>query len=129
MAFIADDGLLFRPNAVNGKKWMQDHPVPPSDKHPLLAWQPVFARMATSGDLGFTTGPWEFKNDKGDATPEGYGHFVTIWKRQTDGSWKFAVDLGISHPESGGPLKLWQVSDEPGERASKVVNVQEEKKS
>ena len=26
MAFIADDGLLFRPGAVNGKKWMLEHP-------------------------------------------------------------------------------------------------------
>jgi len=128
MSFIADDGLLFRPNAVNGKKWMQDHPVPPSDKHPLLAWQPVFAGMAASGDLGFTTGPWEFKSDKADATPAGYGHFVTIWKRQPDGSWKFAVDLGISHPESGGPLKIWQVSDEPPVKTQKLVNVPDEQK-
>jgi ketosteroid isomerase-like protein len=128
MMFIADDGLLFRPNAVNGKKWMQDHPVPPSDKHPLLAWQPAFARVAASGDLGFTTGPWEFKNDKSDTTPVGYGHFVTIWKKQADGSWKFAVDLGISHPESGGPLKVWEVSDEPDVKSSKVVNVSEERK-
>lgn len=128
MSFIADDGLLFRPNAVNGKKWMQDHPVPTSDKHPLLAWQPVFARMAASGDLGFTTGPWEFKNDKSDATPAGYGHFVTVWKRQPDGSWKFAVDLGISHPESGGPLRRWQVSEEPVAKSSKVINVPEEQK-
>lgn len=128
MSFIADDGLLFRPTAVNGKKWMQDHPVPASDKHPLLAWQPVFARVATSGDLGFTTGPWEFKSDRSDEKPSGYGHFVTIWKKQVDGSWKFAVDLGISHPDSGGPLKLWQVSDERSAKTQKSVNVPEEQK-
>jgi hypothetical protein len=29
LAFIADDGLLFRPGAVNGKKWMLEHPAPP----------------------------------------------------------------------------------------------------
>src|ERR1043165_6665833 len=63
MAFIADEGLLFRPTAVNGKKWMSEHPVPPSDKRPLLAWQPAFAGMAAAGDLGLTTGPWEFKED------------------------------------------------------------------
>src|SRR6185436_12630587 len=66
MAFIADDGLLFRPGAVNGKKWMIEHPVPPaqnSDKKPLLSWQPAFAGMAASGDMGFTTGPWEAKAD------------------------------------------------------------------
>ena len=109
MTFIADDGLLFRPTAVNGKKWMNDHPVPPpSDKHPLLAWQPAFAGMSAAGDLGFTTGPWEFRQDVKDEKPAGYGHFVTLWKKQTDGTWKFVIDLGISHPMSGGPQTLWQ---------------------
>src|SRR5215211_2686440 len=103
MAFIADDGLLFRPGAVNGKKWMQEHPVPPSGKHPLLAWQPAFAGMSAAGDLGFTTGPWEAKPDVKDEKPSGYGHFVTVWKKQSDGTWKLVVDLGISHPQSGGP--------------------------
>src|SRR6476659_2820488 len=82
LAFIADDGLLFRPGAVNGKQWMQEHPVPPSDKNPLLAWQPAFAGMSVSGDLGFTTGPWEFKEDRSDQTPSRYGDFVTVWKKQ-----------------------------------------------
>jgi ketosteroid isomerase-like protein len=107
MEFIADDGLLFRPGAVNGKKWMLAHPVPASDKHPTLAWQPKFAGMSASGDLGFTTGPWEAKDDVNDANPARYGHFVTLWKKQKDSSWKFVVDLGISHPESGGPQTIW----------------------
>lgn len=107
LEFIADDGLLFRPGAVNGKKWMIEHPVPPSDKRPLLAWQPSFAGMSASGDMGFTTGPWEFKADVSDDKPSGYGHFVTVWKKQADGSWKFVVDLGISHPQSGGPQAHW----------------------
>ena len=111
MAFIADDGLLFRPGAVNGKKWMLEHPVPPSDKKPLLVWQPAFAGMSESGDMGFTTGPWEFKTDVKDEKPVGYGHFVTVWKKQPDGSWKFVVDLGITHPQSGGPLTLWQPTE------------------
>lgn len=121
MAFIAADGLLFRPDAVNGKKWMQEHPLPPSDKHPLLAWQPAFAGMAAAGDLGFTTGPWEAKEDVKDEKPSGYGHFVTLWKKQPDGSWKFVVDLGISHPMSGGPQTLWQPPEQ--NRPSKVHGV------
>lgn len=111
LAFIADDGLLFRPGAVNGKKWMLEHPVPPSDKRPLLAWQPAFAGMSVSGDMGFTTGPWEFKADIKDEKPAGYGHFVTVWKKQADGSWRFVVDLGITHPQSGGPQTLWQPAE------------------
>jgi ketosteroid isomerase-like protein len=111
MQFIADDGILFRPKAVVGKQWMIDHPLPPSDKRSLLAWQPVFAFVSAAGDMGYTTGPWEFKADINDAKPAAYGEFITVWKKQPDGNWRFAVDLGISHPESAGPLKIWQVQD------------------
>ena len=125
MAFIADDGLLFRPGAVNGKKWMIDHPPPPakSDKRPLLAWQPAFAGMSASGDMGFTTGPWEAKADIKDEKPQGYGHFMTVWKKQADGSWKFVVDLGISHPQPGGPQTLWQPPDTNKKTSFKPVDV------
>jgi ketosteroid isomerase-like protein len=122
MAFIADDGLLFRPGAVNGKTWMLENPLPPSDKKPLLAWQPSYAGMAASGDLGFTTGPWEFKNDIKDEKPSGYGHFMTVWKKQPDGSWKFVLDLGISHPQSGGPLTLWQPPETSEQKTAKEVD-------
>lgn len=120
MEFIADDGLLFRPTAVNGKKWMNEHPVPPSDKHPLLAWQPSFAGMSAAGDLGFTTGPWEFKEDVKDEKPSGYGHFVTLWKKQPDGKWRFVVDLGINHPMSGGPQRLWQPPEQKPQKIQRV---------
>jgi ketosteroid isomerase-like protein len=122
LAFIADDGLLFRPGAVNGKKWLLEHPAPPSDKKPLLAWQPAFAGMAASGDMGFTTGPWEFKADVKDEKPSGYGHFMTVWKKQPDGSWKFVVDLGISHPQSGGPQALWQPAETNQKKSFKPVD-------
>jgi ketosteroid isomerase-like protein len=122
MAFIADDGLMFRPGAVNGKKWMLENPLPPSDKKSLLAWQPSYAAMAASGDLGFTTGPWEFKNDIKDAKPAGYGHFMTVWKKQPDGSWKFVVDLGISHPQSGGPQTIWQPPETSEKKSTKAVD-------
>lgn len=118
MQFIADDGILFRPKAVLGKQWMIDHPVPASDKRPLLAWQPVFAAVSAAGDLGYTTGPWEFKNDINDAKATAFGEFVTVWKKQSDGSWKFAVDLGIGHPQSAGPLKIWKVKDSPAGRST-----------
>src|SRR5688572_4725516 len=54
LAFIAEDGILYRPTAVNGKKWTLEHPLPQSEKRPLLAWQPAFADIALAGDMGFT---------------------------------------------------------------------------
>lgn len=109
MAYIADDGILFRPTAVQGKQWMKDHPVPASDKRPGLSWYPAVAGMARAGDLGYTTGPWEYKNDIHDAKPVAWGHFLTVWKKQADGSWKFAIDLGISHPQAPQAAAPWEL--------------------
>jgi len=108
MAFIAEDGILFRPRAVKGKQWMIDHPVPPSDQHPLLSWYPAVAEVARAGDMGYTTGPWEFKNDIHDVKPVAFGNFLTVWKKQADGSWKFAIDLGISGPQPNATIAAWQ---------------------
>ena len=109
LAFIADDGTLFRPTAVKGKKWLLEHPPAPSTKRPLLAWEPSFAELARAGDLGYTFGPWEFKPDIKDEKPIAYGHFITVWQRQTDGSWKFAVDLGVEHSQLTNTKKSWEV--------------------
>jgi len=124
MAYIADDGLLFRPGAVNGKQWLLEHPVPASNKRPLLAWQPILAVVARAGDLGFTTGPWQARDDINDEKPSAYGQFVTVWKKQPDGSWKFVVDLGISHPQAVlGPAKPWQPTGEKIEEKVDEVDV------
>ncbi|MFN2533476.1 MAG: DUF4440 domain-containing protein [Pyrinomonadaceae bacterium] len=120
LAFIADDGVLFRPSAVNGKQWLLAHPSTPGVKRALLAWQPNYASIAQAGDLGFTTGPWEYRTDVSDAKPAAYGTFVTVWKKQIDGSWRFVIDLGISHPQSAGPLKLWRLDETPGKSYQKT---------
>jgi ketosteroid isomerase-like protein len=98
LQFIADDGILFRPKAVNGKLWMQDHPLPPaqtSEKRASLAWQPIFADVAEAGDLGYTTykyGTYSASSD--DATkklPE-RGNYLRIWKKQ-NGVWRVVLDV------------------------------------
>ena len=109
MMFIADDGILFRPAAVKGKQWMKEHPLPPSDKRPHLTWYPTIAGIGLMRDMGYTTGPWEFKADINDAKPVAWGHFLTVWKRQPDRSWKFAIDLGISNPKPDQAALAWQL--------------------
>jgi ketosteroid isomerase-like protein len=104
LAFIADDGILFRPKAVKGKQWLLENPPPASDKRPWLKWEPTFAHMAGAGDMGYTFGPWEYRRDIKDAEAVAFGHFLTVWKKQPDGTWKFAVDLGISHPKPDSPV-------------------------
>ena len=124
--FIAEDGILFRPKAVKGKEWLIAHPPPPSDKRPWLHWEPSFAFMARSGDMGYTFGPWEYRADIKDAEPVAFGHFLTVWKKQSDGSWKFAVDLGISHPKPGSAPPPLQLVDRYV-AASRAVSVNRER--
>ncbi|MGH9961693.1 MAG: YybH family protein, partial [Pyrinomonadaceae bacterium] len=109
LAFIAEDGVLYRPAAVNGKKWLLEHPLPPSEKRPLLAWYPSYAEVALAGDMGITFGPWEYKEDRSDQNPVACGHFATVWKKQADGGWKFVIDHGISLPQPKTPITLWQL--------------------
>src|SRR5277367_2967949 len=65
------------------------------DKNNHLTWTPVHADMATSGDLGYTYGTFEFRSigKDGKASTE-YGKYVSIWKKQKDGSWKVVMDMG-----------------------------------
>ncbi len=58
--------------------------------------------MARSADLGYTTGPAEWRKAKEDEKPFGYGQFVSIWRKQKDGSWKVVLDVGSEVP---GPPK------------------------
>ena len=64
-----------------------------------LSWEPLFADISSSGDLGYTIGRWEFSaSDTSGAVRTSYGHYVTIWKKQDDGSWKYVFDSGSDGP-------------------------------
>lgn len=69
-----------------------------------LIWAPAFAVISTSGDLGFTTGPWELKasTDAKD-TALASGAFMTVWTKSNN-EWKFLVDIGVSHNLKNPPV-------------------------
>jgi len=98
LAFIADDGLLFRPGPVSGRKWWMEQP----ERAGLLSWEPVYADISRAGDLGYTTGPWEFRRGGPADKPAGHGYYMTIWGKQPDGTWKFLLDIGTSNPAPTG---------------------------
>ena len=130
LAYIADDGILFRPKAVKGKEWLTANPPPASDKRPWLHWEPSFAFMSWAADLGYTYGPWEYRRDINDKEPVAFGHFLTVWKKQKDKTWKFAVDLGISHPKMTTPSSPLRSSYNPTfKQSAKRVDVAAESNS
>jgi ketosteroid isomerase-like protein len=106
LEFLADDGIVFRPGPLNGKEVWTKRPETGLD----LIWEPTFAAIARSGDFGYTTGPAKWRANKKEEKFLGYGQFISIWKKQKDGSWKVALDCGIENPEPTGtpePLKVF----------------------
>ena len=73
---------------------------PESDESPAAAakweWHPVYSEGAASGDLGFTVG--EAVITPPGATPDKAFHskYLTVWRRQPDGSLRYIVDGGNS---------------------------------
>ena len=96
LEFLADDGVIFQPGPVNGKKFWGER----APRKGLLSWEPIFADVSRVDDLGYTTGPWEFRPNGPDDQPVAFGQYFTIWKRQRDGSWKAVLDRGVTSQKS-----------------------------
>lgn len=84
--YSAADAVVFQPGPVNARQALAKNPIPPVP----LQWWPVYAGIAASGDLGFTTGPFV----AGSGERKGHGWYFTIWRRQADGSWRWMLDHG-----------------------------------
>jgi ketosteroid isomerase-like protein len=71
----------------------------PSTDGSSLAWHPVAGEAAGSGDLGFTVGNAVFTGRRADGAPAiRYSKYLTVWKKQRDGSWRYVVDGGSARP-------------------------------
>jgi ketosteroid isomerase-like protein len=106
LQFLAEDSIVFAPGPTNAKKLYIDY----KDNGQKLIWEPIFATIARAGDLGYTIGPWELKKSAKDEKPIAFGQFISIWKKQADGSWKVIVDVGIDNPDSGEATGEMQIS-------------------
>jgi ketosteroid isomerase-like protein len=97
LAAYADDGVALAPGPTSAQRLWQGRPVNKNK----LEWAPEVAEIASSGDLGYTSGPWRFTAE-GDDEPSAFGHFFSIWRKGDDGKWKLLVDHGVSH----GPVPM-----------------------
>jgi len=91
LEWLADDAVLFRPEAVPGRNWLATH----ESASGRVEWQPTAGAVACSGDLAVSSGPWRYTN--GDAAPS-TGHYLTVWRRAEAGDWRVVLDHGVEHP-------------------------------
>lgn len=60
-----------------------------------LTWSALFTDVSDDGTLGYNYGRYESRSPGADGKEVVRGgFFLTIWKRQPDGSWKYVMDTG-----------------------------------
>jgi ketosteroid isomerase-like protein len=68
-----------------------------------LTWTPTEALMGPSGDIGYTWGHFEGHSKDANGNPvTTTGRYITIWRKQPDGSWKVVLDAGSNEPAAAG---------------------------
>ncbi len=95
---------------------------PRPEGNPTLIWEPYYADISSSGDFGYTTGPFFFFKDKADTVPIGYGYYSSVWKKDKQGVWKVAMDLGIGIPGKPTENSTFKTSAQPLERKKAKKN-------
>jgi ketosteroid isomerase-like protein len=97
LAFMDENAIAFVPQPESAKTFYSSRPAGPS----TLTWYPAMARLAASGDFGFTTGPWQVSFTDRNGMPQTvHGDYATIWHRTADGTWRWLLDAGVAHPAS-----------------------------
>ena len=108
-AWFADDGvalgngtapLIGKVAIAKSANW--------SPKDYQLTWTPTDAMMGPSGDMGYTWGHYEGRSKDANGNPVlTSGRYITMWRKEPDGSWKVVLDAGANEPpEAGDCCKL-----------------------
>lgn len=93
--FSHDSAVLLRSNSmpVVGRDAIDLSFAGMDDSSFRLSWEPLDACIAESGELGYTYGVYRM-TFRGDSIPDTRGTYVTIWKKNAAGEWRFVMDTG-----------------------------------
>ncbi|HYG68299.1 MAG TPA: DUF4440 domain-containing protein [Anaeromyxobacteraceae bacterium] len=94
--YAAEEAVLLpgAPDLVYGRAAIEDAYTPrPGDPVFTMKWGPEYAGIAQSGDLGFTVG-YAVVTVPDPAAPPRHSKYLSIWKLQPDGTWRFVADIG-----------------------------------
>ena len=107
LAFFTDDASELSPNApiATGKAalrnaWSGYFALPGF----AVSWRPIKVEASRGGDLGYSIGTYEqTTRDRAGKSVVERGKYVTIWKKQADGSWKVFADIFNSDLPTAAP--------------------------
>ena len=102
--FLSPVGVLFRPQPVNGRSWWMQQTKSPA----ALTWNPIKIEVSGNGALAYSIGNSVYKPKGASDTDEFYGHYISVWTRQSDGKYFAALDAGINHLKPAQLEPTWK---------------------
>jgi len=100
LSYFTEDAMLLPAGSdfVIGREAMRKY-LEPRFETPgfTMRWEPIDGYA--SGDLGYTYGV--AKSSRADGSGQAmvtYSKYLTIWRRQADGAWRAALDIGNASP-------------------------------
>ncbi len=97
LEFFADDSIAFTPEPVSAPARLRGRPAQPASVQELT-WEPRVGDAASSGDIGWLTGPATLINHAAPNPAPQYSNYLSIWRKQADGRWRVFIDFGIDVP-------------------------------
>lgn len=93
LSYCAIDGVMLTPGSmpVIGHEAVENLIGNADDSAIKLTWEPLYAMVAESGELGYTYGVFSRYYVALDSTSK--GTYVSVWIKE-DGEWKFVLDSG-----------------------------------
>jgi ketosteroid isomerase-like protein len=93
VAFLDTDPRKFRGAEAVRERMGADQPGV------QLTWSAAFTDVSDDGTLGYNYGRYESRRPGADGKEVVHsGWFLTIWKRQPDGTWRYVMDNGTADP-------------------------------
>ncbi|MBI5371551.1 MAG: nuclear transport factor 2 family protein [Sphingobacteriales bacterium] len=94
--FFADSAAVIKrgnDSLIRGREAILNFYSDPVYKTARVSWSPDFIEAGKSGDIGYTYGKYEWvSTDSSGKQKTSKGIFHTVWKKQSDGSWKYLWD-------------------------------------
>jgi len=96
---VAEDGVVFgAPDLRIGPRAIREGFALQTESS-SLTWKPEFVAIAASRDIGYTIGEYvSTGRGPSGAAVQRFGKYLTIWRRQKDGQWRFLADGGNPSP-------------------------------
>lgn len=102
--FLSPVGIMFMPDAVNGREAWTARPA--SDA--ALTWNPIWIDWSANSVLAYSIGNSRYRAQGKDDPTIFYGHYLSIWLRQAGGQYRAALDAGINHEKPRSEPTAWR---------------------